>query len=116
MIAAATLHNCVTTYMSRLTDSDIWHCFKAIFIILMDTFETSEFILGQIAYTFKCNSYNLSMQPPVSLTLIHVPVILPYISNTVYWINIMPGTVYQSDTMNDFILSTGHCDQHFMVQ
>ena len=39
---------------------------------------TREFILGQVAYTLKCNSCNASMQHPVSLTFIHDPVILPY--------------------------------------
>ena len=57
--------------------------FKAKYLVLMDTFETREFILGQLAYTFKCSSSNASMQPPMSLIFIHVPVILPYISNTV---------------------------------
>ena len=52
MIVAAASHNCVTlTYMSGLTDFGVCHCFKAYFLILMDTFETREFILGQISYT-----------------------------------------------------------------
>ena len=55
------------------------------------------------------------MQPPVSLTFIHGPVILPYISNTVLWINTTQGIVDQSDTVNDFILFIDHCDLHFMV-
>ena len=82
----------------------------------MDTFETREFILGQIAYTFKCSSCNASMQLPMSLTFIHGPVILPYIYNTNERINIITGIVYQSDTMNDLILLIGHRDPHFMVQ
>ena len=56
------------------------------------------------------------MQPPMSLTFIHGSVILPYISNTVSWINILPGIVDQSDTVNDLILFIGHCDLQFMVQ
>ena len=56
------------------------------------------------------------MQPPASLTFSNSPVILPYISNTVYWIDIIPGIVDQFDTVNDLILFIGHCDLHFMVQ
>ena len=52
--------------------------FKVIFLALMDTFETREFILSQIAYTFKSSSCNAPMQSLMSLTFI-----LPYISNTV---------------------------------
>ena len=75
--------------------------FKANFLVLMDTFETREFILGQIAYTIEPSSCNASMQPPMSLTFIHGPVMLPYISNSVQWINIIPDIVDQSDTVND---------------
>ena len=57
--------------------------FKAKFSVLMDIFETGEFILGQIAYTFKYSGCDAAIQPPVSLIFIHGPVILPYISNTV---------------------------------
>ena len=53
------------------------------FLVLMGTFETREFILGQIAYSLKYSSCNASMQPPVSLTFIHGPVILTYISKTI---------------------------------
>ena len=77
-------HKYVTlTYMSWLTDFGVCHCFEGIFLVLMDNFETREFILGQIAYTLKFSSCNASMQLPVSLTFIHGPVILPYISSTV---------------------------------
>ena len=31
------------------------------------------------------------------------------------WINIIPGIVDQSDTVNDLILFVGHCDLHLMV-
>ena len=51
--------------------------------VLMDTFETRKFILGQIPYTLNYSSCDASMQPPVSLIFSHGPVILPYISNTV---------------------------------
>ena len=48
MIPAAAPHNCATlTYMSWLTTT----VFEAAFIVLRDTFETSELILGQITYT-----------------------------------------------------------------
>ena len=56
------------------------------------------------------------MQPPVSLTFIHALVILPYISNTIYWTNVIPVIVNQSDTANGLMLLIGHCDIHFMVQ
>ena len=39
------------------------------------------------------------MQPCLSLTFIHGPVILPYISNNVLWINTIPGIVDQSETV-----------------
>ena len=81
----------------------------------MDMFETKEFILGQIAYTFKCSSCNASMQHPMTLTFIHGPVILPYITNTIEWINIIPGRVDLSNTVNDLILFIGHCDLHGSV-
>ena len=72
--------------------------FKAIGIVLMDTFETREFIFDQIAYSSSCNA---SMQPPLSLTFIHGPVILPYISNAVKQFTNIPDIVDQSDIMND---------------
>ena len=54
MIAAPASHNCMTlTYMSLLTDFVYATVFQANFLVLIDTFETGEFILGQIAYTFK---------------------------------------------------------------
>ena len=89
---------------------------KAKVLVLMDTTETREFILGQTSYTFKYSSYNASMQPPVSLIFIHSPVILPYISNTVSWINIILDIVDQSDTLNDLIIYIGHFDLHSMVE
>ena len=54
-----------------------------LYLVLIDTFETRGHTLCQMAYTFKCSSCNASMQPSVSLTFIHGPVILLYISNTV---------------------------------
>ena len=39
-----------------------------------------------------------------------------YILDTVLWINIVPGIVDQSDTVNDLIQFRGHCDLYFMVQ
>ena len=55
------------------------------------------------------------MQPPVSLTVIHSPVVLPYISNIVQWINIIPDIVDQSDTLNDLVLFLDQCDLYFMI-
>ena len=79
MIAAAASHNCMTlTYMSWLTDL-LTTVFKAKFLVLMDNFETTVFILSQIAYTLKCSNCTASLQPPVSLTHSHGPVILPCI-------------------------------------
>ena len=81
MIAAAASHNFMTfTYMLWLTDFGVCDCFSDKIFSLMDTFETRVFILGQIAYTLECTSCNGFMQPPLSLTFIHGPVILPYIS------------------------------------
>ena len=61
-------------YMSWLTDFAVLHCFEGKFFSFDDTFETIEFVLSQIAYTFNCSSFcNTSMQPPVSLTFINVP-------------------------------------------
>ena len=76
MIAEAASNKFVTlTYMTQLTDF-VW-CLPVFFLVLMDTFENREFILGQIAYTFKSSSSNASMQPPMPLTFSHGPVILP---------------------------------------
>ena len=52
---------------------------KALYLVLIINFETVAIILGQIAYTIKC-SCSASVQPPVSLTFIHGPLILRYIS------------------------------------
>ena len=46
------IHNYMTlTFMSQLTDLVLATVFKAEFLVLMDTFEAREFILGQIACT-----------------------------------------------------------------
>ena len=66
------------TYMSWLTDFSVWVCFKNKIFSVGDTFETREFILGQIACTFTSSSCNASVQCPLFLTFIHGPVILPY--------------------------------------
>ena len=55
------------------------------------------------------------MHIPVSLTYIHGPVILSYISNSVQWISISLGIVGQFDITNDPILFRGHYDQYLMV-
>ena len=46
----------------------------------------------------------------------HGPVILPYILNTICWINVTPGILLPCDPMNDHLLYLGHCDLYFMVQ
>ena len=43
-------------------------------------------------------------------------VILPYILNTICWINVTPGILLPCDPMNDHLLYLGHCDLYFMVQ
>ena len=68
------LYDC-SSYITQLCDLDLMSglitlmfdtVFKAKYLVLKDTFETREFILGQVAYTFKCSSSNASMQPPMS--------------------------------------------------
>ena len=68
--------------MSTLSDFGVYHCVQVNIFSFDHTFETREFILGQIAYTLKCSSRDASMQPPVSMNFVHGPVILPYISDT----------------------------------
>ena len=47
MVAAAASHNYMTvTYMSQLKDFGVCYCYNAKCLVLMDTFETGEFILG----------------------------------------------------------------------
>ena len=40
--------------------------------------------------------------------------ILPYILNTICWINVTPGLLVPCDPMNDHLLYLGHCDLYFM--
>ena len=107
---------CVSlTYMSWFTDFGVCHCLKAKVLVLMDTFETREFMLGmygQIAYTFSATA----AMHPCSL-LWHWPVIMVqwYFQNCLMD-NIIPSIVDKSDIVNDLILFIGHCDLHFMVQ
>ena len=56
------------------------------------------------------------MQPPVLLTFIHGPEILPHVSNNVEWMNIIPDIVDQSDIVKDLVLLINHCCLHFVVQ
>ena len=44
----------------------------------------------------------------------HGPVILPYILNTVCWINVTPGILVPCDPIID-VKSEGHGDLHFTV-
>ena len=48
--------------------------------------------------------------------IFHGSVILPYILNTICWINVTPGILPPCDPMNDHLLYLGHCDLYFMVQ
>ena len=50
------------------------------------------------------------------MTIFHGSVILPYILNTICWINVTPGILVPCDPMNDHLLYLGHCDLYFMVQ
>ena len=63
------------TLMSQLTDFSVFYCFKTIFFVLMDTFEVRQFILGQIAYTLKCNGVFLIK---VSMPMAAVPINIIY--------------------------------------
>ena len=42
--------------------------------------------------------------------------ILPRISDSIKYEGIILGILVQSDTVNDLILSRGHCDLYFVVQ
>ena len=42
--------------------------------------------------------------------------VLPYILNTICWINVTPGILVPCDPMNDHLLYLGHCDLYFMLQ
>ena len=41
--------------------------------------------------------------------------ILPYILNTICWINVTPGILVPCDPVNDHLLYLGHCDLYFML-
>ena len=57
MFAAAASHSCMTfTYMSRLTTLVFATVFKAEILVLMETSETREFILGQIVYILSASA------------------------------------------------------------
>ena len=57
-------------------------------------------------------TYILRSRSPI----FHGSVILPYILNTICWINVTPGILLPCDPMNDHLLYLGHCDLYFMVQ
>ena len=48
--------------------------------------------------------------------IFHGSVILPYILNTICWINVTPRILLPCDPMNDHLLYLGQCDLYFMVQ
>ena len=73
----------------------------------------------------KCHTWDItSMWPnewPLTISrslwpIFHGSVILPYILNTICWINVTPGILVPCDPMNDHLLYLGHCDLYFMVQ
>ena len=73
----------------------------------------------------KCHTWDISsMWPnewPLTISrslwpIFHGSVILPYILNTICWINVTPGILLPCDPMNDHLLYLGHCDLYFMVQ
>ena len=73
----------------------------------------------------KCHTWDItSMWPnewPLTISrslwpIFHGSVILPYILNTICWLNVTPGILLPCDPMNDHLLYLGHCDLYFMVQ
>ena len=67
----------------------------------------------------KCHTWDItSMWPnewPLTISrslwpIFHGSVILPYILNTICWINVTPGILLPCDPMNDHLLYLGHCD------
>ena len=73
----------------------------------------------------KCHTWDISSLWPdywcqnISLLvwpIFHGSVILPYILNTICWINVPPGILVPYDPMNDHLLYLGHCNLYFMVQ
>ena len=73
----------------------------------------------------KCHTWDISSLWPdywgqnISLLvwpIFHGSVILPYILNTICWINVTTGILVPCDPMNDHLLYLGHCDLYFMLQ
>ena len=73
----------------------------------------------------KCHTWDISsMWPnewPLTISrslwpIFHGSVILPYILNTICWINVTPGILVPCDPMNDHLLYLGHYDLYFMLQ
>ena len=72
----------------------------------------------------KCHTWDISSLWPdywrqnISLLvwpIFHGSVILPYILNTICWINVTPGILLPCNPMNEHLLYLGHCDLYFMV-
>ena len=70
----------------------------------------------------KCHTWDISSLWPdywrqtISLLVwpvFHGSVILPYILNTICWINVTPWILVPCDPMNDHLLYLGHCDLWF---
>ena len=73
----------------------------------------------------KCHTWDISSLwpdywrqnlPLLVWPIFHGSVILPYILNTICWINVTPGILVPCDPMNDHLLYLGHCDLYFMLQ
>ena len=89
-------------------------------------FMVSDFALYLEYYLLdKCHTWDISSLWPdywrqnISLLvwpIFHGSVILPYILNTICWINVTPGILVPCDPMNDHLLFLGHCDLYFMLQ
>ena len=82
-------------------------------------------LISWILLLDKCHTWDISsMWPnewPLTISrslwpIFHGSVILPYILNTICWINVTPGILVPWDPMNDHLLYLGHCDLYFMVQ
>ena len=72
----------------------------------------------------KCHTWDISSCDPIIdvkiylcwCDIFHGSVILPYILNTICWINVTLGILVPCDPMNDHLLYLGHCDLYFMLQ
>ena len=47
---------------------------------------------------------------------LHIPLVLPYISNTIEWIFLLLWLMIRTNTVSDLILIVGQCGLYFMAQ